>query len=938
MRLLYSLCAVLFTASSLFAQSYPSTFGLQSNSPVCNGQTFRINVQYSVPPSGTAISFRWSGPNSFTSNSNATLQVPASATTAGVYSVTMSFSGPVSGTGTATASTTVSLGTPKPEGYVTSFNQGNRSWSPNYQLCGPGSFSLVAYPDAAWSTNAATYTWTGPNGFSSTEQNPVVAQGTAGLYIVEATYPDGCGTAKDTVTVSNYSPTIFVDTYRIDGNASTFTPSFCPGSSADIRGYISTPTNTTVAYAWSGPNGFTSAAQSFTLTNLTPAMAGAYSVTATLTGACSGTASASRTISVSQPTLTINSTTVEATPYFTSTFCPGGTFRLAASVSANATATYQWSGPNGFASTAQSTTFTNLTSAMTGVYSVTATLTSACSGVLSATQAITIGNPTAYAYSGEANGSGGGTISTFCPGSSFRVVALGGAAYRWSGPNGFTSTAQSTTLTNATASMSGIYSATITFPGGCTGVATTTVTIGPPGLWVRSFTVDNTPVSTGGFCAGSAFQLTVSTLQTGFTPTYQWSGPNGFTGSGQSVTVTNAPAAMGIFYSVTATYTGNCAGTAVEQIYIFTGHRTPVISASNRFTSPNQAVTLQATGCFPGFEQVVWSTGAIGDVLVVSPAQSTTYSAVCRLIGNSCSGNPSNVVSITVSQQPAVDLSLSMQVSNRVPAISQPVTVTLTVSNQSGNSADNVQWQLRLPSSLTIVSTGADVQLSDGSLISVPTVVPAFGAVVYVFSVKPGTEAIYRLATQIIRCDNPDPSSTPNFGTNSGQKYVAWADFRTTATSGPVFVSPEPNPATMPTVQSNEPTIVLDRSELALMLTPSTLTPALNSEFTVWVSVRQRSVMARNSARIRCQLPDGLVFVSSTDFSATGSELTTDTRALAFPHQTTVFMFRVRAVSTEPATIKAEVLSSSLIDPASTPNNGFDTGEKDTAQVSLRVY
>jgi hypothetical protein len=84
MRLLYSIVTAFITASSLFAQSFPAYFNLSSNSPVCDGQNFNISVGYSIPPSGTSVSFRWSGPNSFTSNAYGGLKLPASTATAGV--------------------------------------------------------------------------------------------------------------------------------------------------------------------------------------------------------------------------------------------------------------------------------------------------------------------------------------------------------------------------------------------------------------------------------------------------------------------------------------------------------------------------------------------------------------------------------------------------------------------------------------------------------------------------------------------------------------------------------------------------------------------------------------------------------------------------------------------------------------------------------------
>jgi uncharacterized repeat protein (TIGR01451 family) len=568
MRYIYVLLAVSITAfSSLFAQSYPTTFYVSSNSPVCDGQSFRLSAVYSVPPAGTTVSFRWAGPNSFTSAAYSSINVPASAATTGVYSVTMTFTG--TNQGTATASTTVSLGTSKPMALV----YDGPYTSPSRSICGPTSLSLVAHPDELYSSNTASYHWTGPNGFESTERNPLVAQGVAGLYILEATYPDNCGVGKDTVRIYNTTLSVGAGSYSTGANPQ-YSSTFCPGASAELRATTYLPTGTTATYQWSGPNGFTSSAQSFTLTNVTAAMASVYSVTATFSGDCTGTATASQTITIGAPSLFAFSSEVASSgERSVNTFCLGSSFRLAASSSSSSASTsYQWSGPNGFASTASSTTLTNATAAMAGTYSVTAAFAEGCSST--ATAQVTIGQPTVYIGSFLVDNNS--YSSTFCPGSSFRVAASTNstisAIYQWSGPNGFTSTAQSFTLTNATAAMAGAYSVTATFSGSCAGTTTAsqTITIGAPILSAFSSEVN----STGGnyvntFCPGSNFRVAVSSSGSG--ATYQWSGPNGFASTASSATLINATTAMAGVYSVTATYSGNCAGTATASLTITIG-------------------------------------------------------------------------------------------------------------------------------------------------------------------------------------------------------------------------------------------------------------------------------------------------------------------------------------------------------------------------------
>ncbi len=68
--------------------------------------------------------------------------------------------------------------------------------------------------------------------------------------------------------------------------------------------------------------------------------------------------------------------------------------------------------------------------------------------------------------------------SPICIGSTLELKASGGTNYAWIGPNGFTSTDQNPTITNATALNTGKYSCNITGTGGCDGVVTVDVLVG----------------------------------------------------------------------------------------------------------------------------------------------------------------------------------------------------------------------------------------------------------------------------------------------------------------------------------------------------------------------------------------------------------------------------------------------------------------------------
>jgi len=130
--------------------------------------------------------------------------------------------------------------------------------------------------------------------------------------------------------------------------------------------------------------------------------------------------------------------------------------------------------------------------------------------------------------------------TTICSGASTTLSAGAGfSAYAWSGPNGFTGTGQS-----ISASAAGTYTVAVSNGSGCTGTASATVTQNTA----------PTPAITGNLnvCNGSSTQLDGGA---GFS-NYTWTGPNGYTGTGQVVTVSAAGA-----YNLTVTDGNGCQGT-----------------------------------------------------------------------------------------------------------------------------------------------------------------------------------------------------------------------------------------------------------------------------------------------------------------------------------------------------------------------------------------
>src|SRR6185312_1735058 len=158
-------------------------------------------------------------------------------------------------------------------------------------------------------------------------------------------------------------------------------------------------------------------------------MAEVYSVTVTTTGCTSPAGSTASVV--------VNPIPATPTAGSNSPVCAGSAINLTTPTVAGAT--YSWTGPNGFTSTAQNPSIANSTAAMAGVYSVTVT-TTGCTSPAGSTASVVV-NPIPATPTAGSN-------SPVCAGSAINLTTptVAGATYSWTGPNGFTSTAQNPSI------------------------------------------------------------------------------------------------------------------------------------------------------------------------------------------------------------------------------------------------------------------------------------------------------------------------------------------------------------------------------------------------------------------------------------------------------------------------------------------------------------
>ncbi|HRG57864.1 MAG TPA: YCF48-related protein [Bacteroidia bacterium] len=421
---------------------------------------------------------------------------------------------------------------------------GDISASNNGPICEGAPLTLTASTIAG-----ASYLWTGPNGFSSSQQNPTLTATTAmsGSYTVAASIN----------LCTNLSQTTIVEVVSIPtALAQSNNGPVCEGTPLELNA----ASIAGATYSWTGPNGFTSSQQNPTVAGIAiPAMTGNYTVTATVNGC------------TSLPDTTIvlvNITPTGILPDSNGPVCEGTSLDLSAATIAGAT--YNWTGPNGFTSVQQNPTVTAIANAaMTGTYQVTVTVDGCTS--LAETTTVTV-NPIPAAPVASNNG-------PICENTALNLVAstIPGATYNWTGPNGFTSVQQNPTVAAiAIAAMTGTYQVTVTVDG-CISLAENTVaTVNP--VPTAPIINNNGPVD-----EGDTLTLSASTI---VGANYLWIGPDGFNSTQQNPTVSNSTTlAMAGNYYVTVTVNG-CTSNADSTLVIVN----TTVGARNRLYENNISI------------------------------------------------------------------------------------------------------------------------------------------------------------------------------------------------------------------------------------------------------------------------------------------------------------------------------------------------------------
>jgi gliding motility-associated-like protein len=365
----------------------------------CQGMTFNLNAT-GLP----TANYSWTGPNGFTSNLQNVQITNAVPAQSGIYLVTVT-----SGLCTQTANINVGI-TPMPT--VTALNTG--------PYCTGQSINLTA-------SGATTYTWTGPNAYSSNANIaviPAAAIVNGGVYTLigangtctNSTTNNVVVNPPPVVTISNNSP--ICENFPLQLNA---------GGGA--------------SYAWLGPNSYSSLQQNPSFAQAPFTANGVFTVVVTSAQNCVASATTSVFIN-SKPNPSIQIPNV----------CNGATLTM----SAAGGNTYAWIGPNGFSAVGATPFINDVTGAASGFYTVVATAVGGCTAA-AVTNVQIFPIPDIKIL---------GTNS-LCPGGVFTFLGQGGTYYKWLIPGGVVATTQGFTVSTLSNTLQSTYTLQGSDDNGC---------------------------------------------------------------------------------------------------------------------------------------------------------------------------------------------------------------------------------------------------------------------------------------------------------------------------------------------------------------------------------------------------------------------------------------------------------------------------------------
>ncbi|MFK8058022.1 MAG: HYR domain-containing protein [Saprospiraceae bacterium] len=604
---------------SIGVEAVPTLLITSPDTSVCNGSTVLLE-----PTGIRRANYMWSGPNGFASTDSIVTLSNITVAQAGTYIVRSRSEG---GCVQADSITVIVDADPMLEILTPEF------------VCGVGSNDLVLQVADTSGLTLVNWLWTGPNGFVSTLETPIIPNATpsmTGIYTVDIRTSNGCtATISKMVNVGTQPSTPLVvvsDLTPCVDQEIIFTGSAYTGTSVNYDWTVSPATGATL-----NPVNFVSV---FRATE-----AGSYDVCYTATvGGCASQVVCTTIIVEAVPTFNISgSDNIE---------CTDGTEDIRLEEMSGTASTYEWRGPNGsILSNNGLLLIENVTSINAGLYSLQVSSPNGCSADTAINVRISE-RPDAPVLQSD--------LAMLCIGSSATLSAtdLGaGVSYNWSANTsdaqaGIPSASNGPVLT-VTPTMAGNYTYQLNVErNGCT---SETVTVDlevlemPNAVAVLSGSVDC-------ILDGATIQL-METLGEGNVT--GWTGPLGFTSTEASPVLSDLSDNNSGVYTVTVENAAGCVATSsvtvsvtrgLEQLETFFDGALCRGETVQLFASEVQGATYEWTGPngYTSAEQnpVIQS---------LSPGLSGSYT-VTATMPNGCSSPASEPIELTVLSAPeAVD-------------------------------------------------------------------------------------------------------------------------------------------------------------------------------------------------------------------------------------------------------------------------------------------
>ncbi|MBW0178476.1 gliding motility-associated C-terminal domain-containing protein [Sediminibacterium sp.] len=610
-------------STAVVVNPLPQAVAISSTGPVCISDQLRVTAD--ALPSAT---YYWTGPGGFVSTDREFIIPSMTNTTTGTYQVVVSVAGCPSLANSVDA-------TLKPTPSAPNID-------PVSPVCENGTLIL----NAALVTGAS-YSWSGPSGFVSNTQSPAITSITtamAGTYAVNIVV-DGCRSANNNVNVV-VNPLPAAPVLSTGGAA-------CVGNNLQLNA----ATVSGASYNWFGPSGFSSTNQNPVVSNVSLANGGIYTASVSVNGCAGPTATVTAVVNPLPGPVAINSSgpVCVAEP-------------LSVSAAQVASASYAWTGPNGFVSTNREFVIPSMSSVTVGTYQLIVSV-AGCSGSPNLVNATLKPTPSAPAID---------PVSPVCENGTLVLNAalVTGATYSWSGPLGFTSNTQSPAITSVTTAMTGTYAVNIIVDGCRSANNNVNVLVNPlPAAPVLS--------SGGAVCVGNTLQLNAATVSGA---SYNWSGPAGFSSAIQNPVIPNTSLTNAGTYTAFIRVNG-CAGPVSTVTAIVNPLPGPVNINTSGAVCEGRPLQLTADSVTAGVYSWSGPNGFTANTRTVAFASMNNLTAGVYQVAVAVAGCPgtANTINTVLKPTPAAPvINTTAPVCENAPLLLRLNTVTGAIYNWSG--------------------------------------------------------------------------------------------------------------------------------------------------------------------------------------------------------------------------------------------------------------